>query len=110
MSPGTVSFGHEDDHMPREWTHTRKVLAQLQPTTAGLYIGKLALKSPQIIAQARTLLQQYPVHDDRFKIHMIHYLRETFPGGMEPLYEAMLKDIMADKLQLGASQSEGGSV
>jgi hypothetical protein len=55
------------------------------------------------------LLQQYPVHDDRFKIHMIHYLRETFPGGMEPLYEAMLKDIMADKLQLGASPSEGGA-
>ena len=96
--------------MPREWTHTRKVLLQLQPTTAGLYIGKLALKSPQISAQARTLLQQYPVQEDRFKIHMIHYLRETFPGGMEPLYEAVLKDIMADKLQLGASQSEGGSV
>ena len=96
--------------MPREWTHTRKVLAQLQPTTAGLYIGKLALKSPQIIAQARTLLQQYPVHDDRFKIRMIHYLRETLPGGMEPLYEAMLKDIMADKLQIEVSQSKSGSV
>ena len=96
--------------MPREWTHTRKVLAQLQPTTAGLYIGKLALKSPQILAQARTLLQQYPVHDDRFKIHMIHYLRETLPGGMEPLYEAMLKDIMANKLQIEVSQSKGSSV
>jgi hypothetical protein len=96
--------------MPKEWTHTRKVLLQLQPTTAGLYIGKLAFKSPQIIAQARALLQQYPAHDDRFKIHMIHYLRETLPGGMEPLYEAMLKDLMADKLQLGASRSEGGSV
>lgn len=95
--------------MPREWTHTRKVLGRLQPTTAGLYIGKLALKSPQIIAQARALLQQYPVHDDRFKIHMIHYLRETMPGGMESLYEAMLQDIMADKPQLGASQSESGS-
>jgi hypothetical protein len=103
MSYGTFSSGHEDDHMPREWTHTRKVLTQLQPTTAGLYIGKLAFKSPQIMAQARALLQQYPVHDDRFKIHMIHYLRETLPGGMEPLYEAMLQDIMADKLQLGAS-------
>jgi hypothetical protein len=109
MSHGTCFFGHEDNPMPKEWTHTRKVLLQLQPTTAGLYIGKLALKSPQIIAQARTLLQQYPVHDDRFKIHMIHYLRETLPGGMEPLYEAMLKDLMADKLQLEASQSEGGS-
>jgi hypothetical protein len=88
--------------MSREWTHTREVLVHLQPATAGLYIGKLAFKSPQIIAQARTLLQQYPLHDDRFKIHMIHYLRETLPGGMESLYEALLKDIMADKLQLGA--------
>jgi hypothetical protein len=96
--------------MSKEWPHTRKVLLQLQPTTSGLYIGKLAFKSPRIIAQARTLLLQYPAHDDRFKIHMIHYLRETLPGGMEPLYEAMLQDIMANKLQLGASQSEGGSV
>ena len=55
------------------------------------------------------MLQQYPVHDDRFKIHMIHYLRETLPGGMEPLYEAMLKDIMADKLQIEVSQSKSGS-
>jgi len=38
--------------------------------------------------------------DDRFKIQMIHYLRQTLPGGMETLYEAMLKDIMADKPQL----------
>jgi hypothetical protein len=110
MSLGAFSSGHKDDRMPREWTHTRKVLAQLQPTTAGLYIGKLAFKSPQIMAQARALLQQYPVHDDRFKIHMIHYLREALPGGMEPLYEALLQDIMADKPQLGASQSEGDSV
>lgn len=96
--------------MPREWTHTREVLAQLPPTTAGLYVGKLAFKSPQIIAQARTLLQQYPLHDDRFKIRMIYYLRETLPGGMEPLYEALLKDIMADKLQLEASRHDGGPV
>ncbi|MGE3538526.1 MAG: hypothetical protein AB7N91_14000 [Candidatus Tectimicrobiota bacterium] len=88
--------------MPKEWAHTRKVLLQLQPTTAGLYLGKLAFKSPQILAQARTLLAQYPLHDDRFKISMIHYLRETLPGGMEPLYEALLQDIMADKPQLGA--------
>jgi len=96
--------------MSIEWTHTRKVLSQLRPATAGLYIGKLAVKSPQIMAQARTLLQQYPLHDDRFKIHMIHYLRETLPGGMEPLYEALLQDIMADKLQLEASPREGGPV
>jgi hypothetical protein len=88
--------------MPREWTHTREVLSRLQPATAGLYIGKLALKSPQIIVHARTLLHQYSMQDDRFKIHMIHYLRQTLPGGMEPLYEALLKDIMADKPQLEA--------
>jgi len=93
--------------MPREWTHTREVLGRLQPTTAGLYIGKLALKSPQIIAHARTLLQQYSMHDDRFKVHMIHYLRQTLPGGMEPLYEALLKDIMADKPQLEAEGRDG---
>jgi len=107
---GTQYFDHKDGSMPREWTHTRKVLAQLRPATAGLYIGKLAVKSPQIMAQARTLLQQYPLQDDRFKIHMIHYLRETLPGGMEPLYEALLQDIMADKLQLEASPREGGPV
>lgn len=88
--------------MPREWIHTREVLSRLQPTTAGLYIGKLALNSPQIFTHARTLLQQYPMHDDRFKIHMIHYLRQTLPGGMDALYEALLKDIMADKPQLEA--------
>lgn len=88
--------------MPRDWTHTRAALAKLQPATAGLYLGKLALKSPQIIAHARALLQQYPLQDDRFKIHMIHYLRQTLPGGMEPLYEALLQDIMADKPRLGA--------
>src|SRR5215510_6981415 len=93
--------------MPREWTHTREVLGRLQPATAGLYLGKLALKSPQIIAQARTLLQQYPMHDDRFKVHMIHYLRQTLPGAMEPLYEALLKDIMADKPRLEASGQDG---
>lgn len=88
--------------MAREWTHTREVLLKLQPLSASLYLGKLALYSPQIISKARSLLQQYPLQDDRFKIHMIHYLRETLPGGMEPLYEALLQDIMADKLQLGA--------
>ena len=86
--------------MPREWTHTREVLLRLQPAMAGLYIGTLALKSPQIFTQARTLLQQYPLHDDRFKIHMIHYLRQTLPGGMDALYEALLRDIMADKPQI----------
>jgi len=89
--------------MPKEWPQTRKVLLQFQPITATLYLGKLAFKSPQILARARELLQQYPLQDDRFKIHMIHYLRETLPGGMEPLYEALLQDLMADKLQLGAT-------
>jgi hypothetical protein len=88
--------------MARDWTNTRQVLLQLQPGTASVYLAKLAFKSPQIFTQARTLLQQYPLHDDRFKIHMIHYLRQILPGGMESLYEALLKDIMADRPQLGA--------
>ena len=45
-------------------------------------------------------METYPLTDDRFKIHMVHYLRETLPGGIEALYEAVLKDIMADKPQL----------
>ena len=45
-------------------------------------------------------MQEYPLSDDRFKIHMIHYLRQTLPGDLEPIYEAMLQDIMADKPQL----------
>jgi hypothetical protein len=88
--------------MTKEWTHTRQVLQQLPTTTAATYLARLAFKSPQVIAQARTLLQQYPLQDDRFKIYMIHYLRETLPGGMDALYEALLQDIMADKPQLGA--------
>lgn len=88
--------------MAKEWTHTREVLQQLPTTTAAGYLTRLAFKSPQIIAHARGLLQQYPLHDDRFKIAMIHYLRETLPGGMETLYEALLQDIMADKPRLGA--------
>ncbi len=88
--------------MAKDWTHTREALQQLPTTTAAGYVTRLAFKSPQIIAHARGLLQQYPLQDDRFKIAMIHYLRDTLPGSMETLYEAMLKDIMADKLQLGA--------
>jgi hypothetical protein len=87
--------------MAKQWIHTRQALLQLQPRTAGAYLARLALKSPQIFAQARTLLQQYPLHDDRFKIHMIHYLRQTLPGTMESLYEALLQDIMADRPRLG---------
>lgn len=82
------------------WTHTREALLQLQPGEAGKYLTKLVFKGPQIIAHARSLMQEYPLSDDRFKIHMIHYLRQTLPGGMEGLYEALLKDIMADKPQL----------
>lgn len=92
--------------MAREWTHTRRVLQQLPTGEAAASLARLAFKSPQIIAQARTLLQQYPLQDDRFKIQMIHYLRQTMPGSMEALYEALLQDIMADKPQLGTSTSE----
>ena len=86
--------------MAAKWEHTREALLQLQPGDAGKYLTRLVFKGPQILAQARTLMQNYPLSDDRFKIHMIHYLRQTLPGSMEALYEAVLKDIMADKPQL----------
>lgn len=86
--------------MATQWTYTREALLQVQPGEAGKYLARLVFKGPQIAAQARTLLQEYPLTDDRFKIHMIHYLRQALPGGMEALYEAMLKDIMADKPRL----------
>ena len=86
--------------MQTRWTHTRAALQQLPPGDTGKYLAQLIWKGPQIVAQARTLMQEYPLSDDRFKIHMIHYLRQTLPGGLEPLYEAMLRDIMADKPQL----------
>ena len=86
--------------MDTKWTHTRAALLRLQRGEASKYLAKLVFKGPQIVTHARTLLQEYPLHDDRFKIHMIHYLRQTLPGGMDDLYEALLKDIMADKPQL----------
>jgi hypothetical protein len=86
--------------MTTKWTHTREALLRVQPGEASKYLARLVFKGPQLVAHARWLLQEYPLHDDRFKIHMIHYLRQTFPGDMEELYEAVLKDIMADKPQL----------
>lgn len=86
--------------MAAKWTHTREVLQRMQPSDAGKYLMRLFVKGPQVLSHARTLLRDYPLTDDRFKIHMIHYLRRTFPGDLEPLYEAMLQDIMADKPQL----------
>ena len=86
--------------MAAKWEHTREALLQLQPGDAGKYLTRLVFKGPQILAHARALMQEYPLSDDRFKIHMIHYLRQTLPGSMEALYEAVLKDIMADKPQL----------
>ena len=86
--------------MSTKWTHTREALLQLQPGDAGKYLTRLVFKGPQIIARARELMEAYPLTDDRFKIHMIHNLRQTLPGNMEVIYEAVLKDIMADKPQL----------
>jgi hypothetical protein len=86
--------------MAKKWQHTREALLRVQPGEAGKYLARLVLKGPQIATHARTLLQQYSLDDDRFKIHMVHYLRQTLPGGMEPIYEALLRDIMADKAQL----------
>ena len=89
--------------MAGSWDHTRQVLLQLHPSEAGRYLTKLLWKGPQIVTYARTLLRTYPLHDDRFKIHMIHYLHQLLPGELEPLYEALLQDIMADKQQLRGS-------
>jgi hypothetical protein len=86
--------------MATKWTHTRQALLRIQPGEAGKYLTRLVFKGPQLVAHAKTLLQEYPLHDDRFKIHMIHYLRQTLPGGMDSLYEAILKDIMAERPQL----------
>ena len=86
--------------MVTKWTYTRAALQQLQPGDAAKYLPQLLLQGPQILSHARTLMQEYPFSDDRFKIHMIHYLRQTLPGDLEPIYEAMLQDIMADKPQL----------
>lgn len=86
--------------MATKWTHTREALLRLQPGDAGKYLARLVLKGPQIVAHARQLTHEYAMTDDRFKIHMINYLRQTLPGSMEAVYEALLKDIMADKPQL----------
>jgi hypothetical protein len=87
--------------MAIQWTHTRKVLRQFPTGHAAKYIPQLVFKGPQIINHARSLLHEYSLQDDRFKIQMIHYLRQTLPGkDLEPVYEAMLQDIMADKPRL----------
>lgn len=88
--------------MARQWTHTRQALQRLRPAVAAAYLTRLAIHGPQIYARARSLLEQYPLQDDRFKIHMINYLRQTLPGSMDSVYEALLQDIMSDKAQLEA--------
>jgi hypothetical protein len=87
--------------MATQWVHTRKALRQFPSGHTAKYLPQLLFKGPQILAHARGLLQDYSLNDDRFKIHMIHYLRQTLPGrDLESIYEAMLQDIMADKPQL----------
>lgn len=87
--------------MAMQWTHTQEALRQFPAGNAAKYLAQLVFKGPQIVTHARSLMQEYPIQDDRFKIRMIHYLRQTLPGkDLEPLYEAMLQDIMADKPQL----------
>ena len=87
--------------MAIQWTHTRDALRQFPTTHAAKYLSQLVFKGPQILTQARSLLQEYDLQDARFKIQMINYLRKTLPGNdLEPLYEAMLRDIMADRPQL----------
>lgn len=87
--------------MAIQWTQTREALRQFPAKHAAKHISQLMLKGPQIVNHARLLLQEYTLQDDRFKIQMIHYLRQTLPGNdLEPLYEAMLQDIMANKPRL----------
>jgi hypothetical protein len=87
--------------MAIKWTQTREVLRHFPTRHATKYLSQLLFKGPQIVNHARSLLQEYALQDDRFKIQMIHYLRQTLPGNdLEPLYEAMLQDIMADKPRL----------
>lgn len=87
--------------MATQWSHTRQALKQFPTGQAAKYFTQLLFKGPQILAYARGLLQDYSLHDDRFKIHMIHYLRQTLPGhDLEAIYAAMLQDIMADKPRL----------
>ncbi len=88
--------------MATQWTHTREALQQFPPASATKYLAQLVFKGPKVLAHARELLNKYSLNDDRFKIQMIHYLRQTFPGDLEPLYEAVLQDIMADKPQLSS--------
>ncbi|GIX47852.1 MAG: hypothetical protein KatS3mg131_2063 [Candidatus Tectimicrobiota bacterium] len=92
--------------MAIQWTHTRAALAQLQPGQASAYLARLLLKSPQIMAQARRLLRQYPLDDERFAIHMIHTLRRLLPGQLDALYEAVLRDLMANKPRLASPRED----
>ena len=87
--------------MAMQWTHTQAALRQFPAGNAATYLAQLVFKGPQIVTHARTLMQKYSLQDDRFKIEMIHYLRKTLPGkDLEPIYQAILQDIMADKPQL----------
>ena len=62
------------------WSEGRPYAQGMDPYTQGLVAApahygwpvhrEAGVQKPQIIAQARTLLQQYPLHDDRFKIHL----------------------------------------
>ncbi len=87
--------------MAIQWTHTQQALRQFPTGNVAKYLSQLVFKGPQIVNHARSLMEDYSIQDDRFKIQMIHYLRQTLPGkDLEPVYEAILQDIMADKPQL----------
>ena len=84
---------------------TQIASAQLGVASATKMCRSVLVKGLEaMVIESFTAARRYGVEEA-----MIASLRETFPGGMEPLYEAILKDIMADKLQLGVSQSEGGA-
>jgi hypothetical protein len=83
-----------------DWTNTRAALGRLNPLRAAAAMPKLMLKGPGLIKTGQGLLKDYSFQDDKFKILMLHELKQELPD-FEELYQAILTDIMADKTRLG---------
>lgn len=84
----------------QEWARTREALSRINPMKAATLVPKLVIKGPGLVAKAQEMMARYHFADDHFKIAMIHELEKELPEFGE-LYEAILADIMADKLRLG---------
>ena len=82
-----------------DWTRTRAALGSLNPLKAAAALPKLMVKGPGLISRAQELLREYSFSEDKFKILMVHELERELPG-FEDLYQAILADIMADKVRL----------